>query len=104
MSSILLKIIYNLVFIPFLYLVLIIIIPFNSKIRKGFIGRFGLIRRLKKFKNSSQGKPLAVFHCASMGEFEHAKPFIIELKKTVPDIRTIVLFFSPSGFGKLREP
>lgn len=98
-----LKLIYNLIFIPFFYIILILMIPFNLKIRKGFIGRFGSIRRLKKFKKTVQGRPLAVFHCASMGEFEHTKPFLFELKKAVPEVKTIVLFFSPSGFENIKS-
>jgi 3-deoxy-D-manno-octulosonic-acid transferase len=38
-------------------------------------------------------------HCASAGEFEQGKPVIENLKKQFPDVKVVVSFFSPSGFG-----
>lgn len=38
------------------------------------------------------------FHCASLGEFEQARPLIEQLKTTQPSIKIIVTFFSPSGY------
>jgi len=37
-----------------------------------------------------------------MGEFEHVKPFILALKERKPEIYTIVLFFSPSGYENVK--
>jgi 3-deoxy-D-manno-octulosonic-acid transferase len=38
------------------------------------------------------------FHCASLGEFEQAKPIIEKLKETEKNCQIIITFFSPSGF------
>lgn len=38
------------------------------------------------------------FHCASLGEFEQARPLIEKLKSQNSGFRIIVTFFSPSGY------
>jgi 3-deoxy-D-manno-octulosonic-acid transferase len=38
------------------------------------------------------------FHCASLGEFEQARPLIERTKKEYPDSQIILTFFSPSGY------
>lgn len=38
------------------------------------------------------------FHCASLGEFEQARPLIESLKKKFPNHRIALTFFSPSGY------
>lgn len=37
-------------------------------------------------------------HVASLGEFEQAKPVLVELKKNIPQLKIIATFFSPSGY------
>lgn len=37
-------------------------------------------------------------HCASLGEFEQARPMIETLKKEHPEYRIVLTFFSPSGY------
>jgi 3-deoxy-D-manno-octulosonic-acid transferase len=37
-------------------------------------------------------------HCASLGEFEQGKPLLEEFLKQHPDYKSLVTFFSPSGF------
>ena len=100
--SVLFALFYNLIFLPFFYLSLLIVSPFNSKVRKGLLGRMGMIRRLSKIKEQINKHPLLVLHCASMGEFEHTKPFLLEFKKSKPDFRILILFFSPSGFENVK--
>lgn len=39
-----------------------------------------------------------LFHSASMGEFEQAKPIIEYIKKNFPDYITVASFYSPSGY------
>ena len=41
-------------------------------------------------------------HCASLGEFEQARPLIEKIKKQHPDHKLILTFFSPSGFDAKR--
>ena len=43
-------------------------------------------------------KPLAWFHCASLGEFEQGRPVIEGFKKQYPEYQILVTFFSPSGY------
>ena len=38
-------------------------------------------------------------HCSSAGEFEQGKPVIEALKKSYPDRKILVTFFSPSGYS-----
>jgi 3-deoxy-D-manno-octulosonic-acid transferase len=37
-------------------------------------------------------------HCASVGEFEQAKPVIEAIKKQYPQFKIVLTFFSPSGY------
>jgi 3-deoxy-D-manno-octulosonic-acid transferase len=100
--SVLFVFFYNLIFLPLFYLSLLMVFPFNSKIRKGLLGRMGMNRRIRKIKKQIDNHPLLVLHCASMGEFEHTKPFLLEFKKSKPDFRILILFFSPSGFENVK--
>jgi 3-deoxy-D-manno-octulosonic-acid transferase len=103
MISFLIMILYNLVVLPIIYLLLILAMPFNQKIRKGILGRFGLYRKLRSFRQKYPDHRLVVLHSASMGEFEHTKPFLLELKHTNPDLKIVVCFFSPSGFENVKD-
>lgn len=38
------------------------------------------------------------FHCASLGEFEQARPLIEKIKTLHPETQTVLSFFSPSGY------
>lgn len=43
------------------------------------------------------GKPVAWFHCASLGEFDQGLPVMFAYKERFPDAFILVTFFSPSG-------
>lgn len=47
--------------------------------------------------NSDQ-RPVVWFHCASLGEFEQARPVMEALKKEKPECFLLLTFFSPSGY------
>ncbi len=52
-------------------------------------------------KNGEKAKTLhgcIWFHCASLGEFEMARPLIEKLKKEKPESKILLTFFSPSGY------
>lgn len=52
-----------------------------------------------QIKDLSPEKPVIWFHCASLGEFEMAKPIIEEIRYTRAYSDSIVVtFFSPSGY------
>jgi 3-deoxy-D-manno-octulosonic-acid transferase len=94
---------YNLIFIPLLFTFAHIGALFNQKIRKGITGRYQNYKWLKKFNISFKDKKVVVVHCASMGEFEHIKPLLVELKMEQPQLKIVVLFFSPSGFQNVKS-
>ena len=45
-----------------------------------------------------QNKGAYWFHCASLGEFEQAKPLIDEIKLISKENKVVLTFFSPSGY------
>ena len=92
-----LRSLYNLS-IRFLQLVFFIGRFFNGKINLGYQGRQNWRLNLESFKKSHPGK-LIWFHCASLGEFEMARPVIDELNQNKLDgAKILVTFFSPSGY------
>lgn len=69
---------------------------FNSKAKLWVKGR-------KKWQNNyvqqaSQMKNCIWFHCASLGEFEMARPLIEKIKAEKPNKKILISFFSPSGY------
>jgi 3-deoxy-D-manno-octulosonic-acid transferase len=60
-------------------------------------GRKETIAKIIQF-NSSNTDPIALFHCASLGEFEQARPVIEAWKIKYPSYKIIVSFYSPSGY------
>jgi len=95
------RIFYNTIFIPLLYLLYRIYALFNAKARDGINGRKGLFDKIESqipFGLTDDRKKLPViwFHCASVGEFEQARPIINAIKNKY---RIAVTFFSPSGYN-----
>lgn len=43
------------------------------------------------------------FHCASLGEFEQARPLIVSCKKEYPNHKIAITFFSPSGYDVQKD-
>lgn len=70
---------------------------FMLKIRQFLAAREGLFASLADFRAAHPG-PLTWFHVASLGEYEQAKPVIVELKAKEPKTWIVVSFFSPSGY------
>ena len=97
------QIIYNVFFIPVLYLILIFISLFNKKIRSGISGRKRIFEELILSRLTLDlSKKTIWFHSSSLGEFEQAKPIIEKLKKET-DVKIIVSFFSPSGYENSKK-
>lgn len=76
---------------------------FNEKARKWIEGRKNIFKQIEKesfsWRNSTDY--LVWFHCASLGEFEQARPLIERLKNksgNIGDIKILISFFSPSGY------
>ncbi len=69
---------------------------FNTKLRLFVRGRSGVFNTLRK--QIPQERKVIWFHAASLGEFEQGLPVMERVKKTFPDHRLLVTFFSPSGY------
>ena len=69
----------------------------NTKARLWVDGRRGLKNQLKHISEDGTFEGCIWFHCASLGEFEQARPVIEALKKQT-DHRICITFFSPSGY------
>ena len=76
---------------------------FNEKARLWVRGRKGVFSELK---HTIAGKTNPVWiHCASLGEYEQAKPLFEKIKQEQPEIKTIATFFSPSGYTQaIKKP
>jgi len=70
---------------------------FNPKAKKWLEGRTGLLTKIEQETSGFSGETLWV-HCASLGEFEMARPIMELLKQQDSNLRIILTFFSPSGY------
>jgi 3-deoxy-D-manno-octulosonic-acid transferase len=77
---------------PILHLIAL----FNDKIKLFVEGRKETFPKLLTAIKSSD-KTLWI-HCASLGEFEQGRPIIEGLRKTRPNHKIILTFYSPSGY------
>ncbi len=69
---------------------------FNKKIRKIVVGiphSFSVLRN-----NIKPTDRVVWFHAASLGEFEQGRPLMERLRKTHPEYKILLTFFSPSGY------
>ncbi|GIV26808.1 MAG: 3-deoxy-D-manno-octulosonic acid transferase [Bacteroidia bacterium] len=71
---------------------------FNSKAHQAISGRKNWRKQLKD-KLSNNTAPIIWFHVSSLGEFEQARPLIIQIKTSYPHYKILLTFFSPSGFN-----
>jgi 3-deoxy-D-manno-octulosonic-acid transferase len=69
----------------------------NPKAKLFVAGRKGLLEEIAN-KTSGDLREKIWFHCASLGEFEQARPLMERLKKDYPHFAIAVTFFSPSGY------
>ena len=69
---------------------------FNTKIKKGVLGRGKTFSILESELNSKD--KTIWFHCASLGEYEQGLPVFEEIRKLYHNHKIILTFFSPSGF------
>jgi len=97
------QILYYVIITPSILLAAHIIALFSIKIRAGILPRYNTIPSIRKWLQESrvQGKRILV-HAASLGEFEHIKPLLSELKSKYNTIN-IVMFFSPSGYNYAKK-
>jgi len=86
---------YN-IFIHIYHLILQTAAFFNPKASLWAKGRKGIFRKIEASVNND--KPLAWFHCASLGEFEQGRPVMEAFRKALPEYKILLTFFSPSGY------
>ena len=67
----------------------------NHKAKLFMDGRKMVVGKLKSF---TPNKNTYWFHCASLGEFEQARPLIEALKLKSESSKIVITFFSPSGY------
>jgi 3-deoxy-D-manno-octulosonic-acid transferase len=70
---------------------------FNTKAYAFVSGRTNIFSTLKSAFEKSTPSPVWI-HCASLGEFEQGRPIIEALKKSDPQLKILLTFFSPSGY------
>lgn len=71
--------------------------PFNEKANLFKKGRKNWKIDLQNAFEKNK-KPVAWFHCASLGEFEQGRPLIEAFKENYPNYKILLTFFSPSGY------
>jgi 3-deoxy-D-manno-octulosonic-acid transferase len=91
---------YNL-FIRFYYVAVQGASLFSKKAASWIDGRQQVHYKLNNYVNTAHGKRIWI-HCASLGEFEQARPLIEKIAKEHPDHKLVLTFFSPSGFEARR--
>ncbi|CAL65259.1 3-deoxy-D-manno-octulosonic acid transferase [Christiangramia forsetii] len=74
---------------------------FSPKLKEFTEGRKDLFSKLEK--NIDPSQEYLWIHAASLGEFEMAVPVLKMLKEKYPDTKTVVSFFSPSGYKNKKQ-
>ncbi len=75
----------------------LVLSPFNEKAKRWLSGRKNVFSRLSAFAAAGKS-PIIWLHCASLGEFEQARPLLEQIRQTYPGHRLLLSFFSPSGY------
>ncbi|MEP7277979.1 MAG: glycosyltransferase N-terminal domain-containing protein [Bacteroidota bacterium] len=75
----------------------ILLSPFNEKAKRWLSGRKTVFRDLETFIGQNKS-PVIWFHCASLGEFEQARPLLEGIREQYAGYSTLLSFFSPSGY------
>src|SRR5688572_17669251 len=70
---------------------------FHPKAKLFVKGRRGILKRMETVFGINNS-PVVWIHCASLGEFEQARPLIETLKKEYNGLKILLTFFSPSGY------
>ncbi len=70
---------------------------FVAKAKLWIRGRKNLFETLEK-NLAGNDKPVAWFHCASLGEFEQGRPLMERFRAEHPEYKIVLTFFSPSGY------
>ncbi|MCC5944312.1 MAG: 3-deoxy-D-manno-octulosonic acid transferase [Bernardetiaceae bacterium] len=69
---------------------------FNPKARLFTLGRRDILTQYARY--FEQKRAPVWLHCASLGEFEQARPLIERIHREQPEQKILLTFFSPSGY------
>jgi 3-deoxy-D-manno-octulosonic-acid transferase len=69
----------------------------NPKARQWVSGRKALFAQIAQALQGNTAV-IAWFHCASLGEFEQARPVMEAFRENYPGYKILLTFFSPSGY------
>lgn len=69
---------------------------FDKKVRTMWRGERAAFDKLRR--EVEPGASYVWFHAASLGEFEQGRPLIERLRKSHPEYKILLTFFSPSGY------
>src|ERR1700733_3132418 len=75
----------------------LVLSPFNVKARRWLAGRKNVFGNLQAYADG-ETKKIIWFHCASLGEFEQARPLLENIHKEYTGYGILLSFFSPSGY------
>lgn len=70
--------------------------PWNRKARLWISGRKA--QQTLSDRLFEENDKVIWMHCASLGEFEQGRPVMEELKRSNPEMKVLLTFFSPSGY------
>lgn len=73
-----------------------LVAPRHAKARLWIEGRRNLFKRMAEVIAPSDR--IVWVHVASLGEFEQGRPIVEQLRKTHPEYKILLTFFSPSGY------
>jgi 3-deoxy-D-manno-octulosonic-acid transferase len=73
----------------------------SDKVRRLIAGQRDAIPYLQRSINRDKG--YIWIHAASLGEFEQGRPFIEMVRRSYPDAKILLTFFSPSGYEVRRN-
>ena len=73
---------------------------FSSKTKKGTRGRKQSVNIVRE---KLQGQKVLWMHASSLGEYEQGLPVLEKLKEQFPEHKTLVTFFSPSGYENVKK-
>lgn len=76
--------------------ILRLISPFHAKAKLWVDGRQDILNRIEQ--TVEKGHKYIWFHFASLGEFEQGRSVLERIKKSFPQEKIVLTFFSPSGY------
>lgn len=96
------KLIYNVIIIPTIYIFTIIAAVFSKKIYRSLQVRENILTNLKKKKiRLNPYKRTVLFHCSSMGEYKQVLPIVNNLRQSSIDYNIVLSLFSPSVYENI---